>query len=120
MKRKPRPRAASIMSRPVILTVGLAGLFMSVAIDLLIVLGKDHYDNVAIGSTMGLVAFSLMLVVAAFECRDQTATILRMETLDNNIVNVTILVEIALALLIARGGALTSLLGTQPSPAGNG
>jgi len=112
MKRKPRSRAASIMSRPVILTVGLAGLFMSIAINLLIVFGKHEY-NVAIGSTMGLVAFSLMLVVAAFECRDQTGTILRMETLDNNIVNVTIVVEIALALLIARGGALTSLLGTQ-------
>ena len=37
-----------------------------------------------------------------------------METFDNNIVNVTILVELALALLIARGGALTSLLGTAP------
>ena len=113
MKRKPRPRTASIMSRPVLLTVGLAGLFMSVAIDLLIVFGKDHYDNVAIGSTMGLVAFSLMLVVAALECRDQTATMLREETLNNNTVNLTILVEMALALLIARGGALTSLLGTQ-------
>ena len=29
MKRKPRPRAASIMSRAVIMTVGLVGLFMS-------------------------------------------------------------------------------------------
>ncbi len=35
------------------------------------------------------------------------------ETFNNNTVNLTILVEIALALLIARGGALTSLLGTQ-------
>ena len=113
MKRKPRPRAASIMSLPVILTVGLAGLFMSVAIDLLIVFGKHHYNSVAIGSTIGLLAFSLMLVVAALECRDQTSTILREETLNNNTVNVTILAEIALALLIARGGALTSLLGTQ-------
>ena len=121
MKRKPRPRAASIMSRAVITTVGLAGLFMSVAIDLLIVFGKHHYDNVAIGSTMGLVAFSLMLVVAAFECRDETASILRMETFDNNIVNVTILVEIALALLIARGGfADVAARHRRPSPAGNG
>ena len=85
---------------------------MSIAINLLIVFGKHEY-NVAIGSTMGLVAFSLMLVVAAFECRDQTGSILRIETLDNNIVNVTIVVELALALLIARGGVLTSLLGTQ-------
>ena len=80
MKRKPRPRSASIMSRAVITTVGLAGLFMSVAINLVIVFGRDHYGNVAIGSTMGLVAFSLMLVVAAFESRDETGSILRMET----------------------------------------
>jgi Ca2+-transporting ATPase len=114
MERKPRPRNASIMSRGVILTVGLAGLFMSVAIDLVIVFGKNQFAQTQIGSTMGLVAFSLMLVVAALECRDETASILRMETFDNNVVNVTILVELALAVLIARGGALTSLLGTAP------
>ena len=34
-----------------------------------------------------------------------------METFDNNVVNITAVVEIALAILIARGGALTSLLG---------
>ena len=45
MKRKPRPRAASIMSRPVILTVGLAGLFMSIAINLLIVFGKHDVQR---------------------------------------------------------------------------
>jgi Ca2+-transporting ATPase len=114
MRRKPRPRNTPIMSRAVILTVGLAGLFMSVAIDLVIVLGKDRFGQTEIGSTMGLVAFSLMLVIAALECRDQTASILRMETFDNNVVNVTVLVELALAVLIARGGALTSLLGTVP------
>jgi Ca2+-transporting ATPase len=113
MKRRPRPRAESIMSRPVIVTVGLAGLYMSVAIDLLILLGKHHYDSVSIGSTMGLVAFSLMLVVAAFECRDQTGSIFRTETFDNRTVNITAVVEIALALMIARGGALTSLLNTH-------
>ena len=94
------------------LTVGLVGLFMSVAIDLVIVFGRDHYDSVAIGSTMGLVGFSLMLVVAALECRDQTGSVLHTETFDNNAVNVTILVEVALAVMIARGGALTSLLNT--------
>ena len=113
MEREPRPRSDSIMSRAVITTVGLAGVFMSAAIDLVIVFGRDHYGNVAIGSTMGLVAFSLMLVIAAFESRDQTASILRMETFDNNVVNVTILIEVVLAILIARGGLLTSLLSTQ-------
>ena len=80
----------------------------------------DHYGNVAIGSTMGLVAFSLMLVVAAFESRDETGSILRMETFDNNVVNVTILIEVVLAILISRGGLLTSMLAPRPSPAGNG
>ena len=113
MKRKPRPRAASIMSRAVMVTVGLAGLFMSGAIDALIVLGKNHSHDIDVARTVGLVAFSLMLVVAALECRDQTATTFREETLNNNTVNLTILAEIALALLIARGGALSNLLGTQ-------
>jgi Ca2+-transporting ATPase len=55
-----------------------------------------------------------MLVVAALECRDQTATVLREETLNNNTVNLAIVAEVVLALLVGRGGALTSLLGTQP------
>ena len=85
---------------------------MSLAIDLLIVAGTNLYDSAEIASTMGLVAFSLMLVVAAFETRDEKASVLRVETFDNRTLNITALVEIALALLIARGGALTSLLGT--------
>ncbi len=113
MKRQPRPRAASIMSPAVIITVALAGLLMSVAINTLIVYGKNQYDSTAIGSTMGLVAFSLMLVVAAFESRDEKTSILTQETFDNRTLNITALVEIALAVLIARGGALTGLLSTQ-------
>ena len=35
-----------------------------------------------------------------------------METFDNRTLNITALAEVALALLIARGAALTSLLGT--------
>ncbi len=113
MKRMPRPRAASIMSAAVMTTVGLAGLFMSVAINLLIVFGKNEYDKTEIGSTMGLVGFSLMLVIAAFECRDEKASILNMETFDNTTLNVTALAEIALAILIAKGVFLPSLLGNS-------
>ena len=101
------------MSPAVIVTVGLAGLFMSLAIDLLIVFGKGQYDKSEIGSTMGLVAFSLMLVIAAFESRDEKGSILRLETFDNRTLNITALVEIVLAVLIARGGDLTSLLGAE-------
>ena len=100
------------MTPAVITTVGLVGLFMSLAIDSLIVIGKNQYGVDEIASTMGLVAFSLMLVIAAFESRDERASILRVQTFDNKTLNITALVEIALALMIARGGALTSVLGT--------
>ncbi len=112
MLRRPRPRTASIMSPAVIATVGLAGVFMSLAIDALIVFGKDHYGKAEVGSTMGLVAFSLMLVVAAFESRDQIGSTLRVETFDNRTVNITALIEVALAFLIANGTFLPPLLGT--------
>ena len=112
MTRLPRPRNASIMSPAVIVTVGLAGLFMSLAIDLLIVFGKSTYDKTEIGSTMGLVAFSLMLVIAAFESRDEKGSTFRLETFDNRTVNVVAIVEITLAVLIAKGDFLPSLLGT--------
>ncbi|HQR80759.1 MAG TPA: cation transporting ATPase C-terminal domain-containing protein, partial [Actinomycetota bacterium] len=113
MLRKPRPRAASIMSPAVITTVGLVGVFAAVSINAVIVFGENQFGKVEIGSTMGLVAFSLMLVIAAYESRDQKATVLRTETFDNATLNVTALIEVALAVLIARGGALSSLLGTD-------
>jgi Ca2+-transporting ATPase len=53
-------------------------------------------------------------VVAALESRDETGSILRVETFDNRVVNVTILIEVVLAILLSRGGFLTSLLNTQP------
>ncbi len=112
MERRPRSRAAKIMSPAVITTVGLVGLFLAAAINLLIVFGENQYDKTVIGSTMGLVAFSLMLAVAAYESRDQKGTILRVETFDNKTLNITIVIELVLALLIARGGVLSGLLGT--------
>ncbi len=111
MTRMPRPRADKIMSPAVITTVGLVGLFMAAAINLVIVYGENTYGKAEIGSTMGLVAFSLMLVIAGFESRDQTATILDSDTFDNKTLNITMLLQVALALLIARGGVLTGLLG---------
>ena len=41
----------------------------------LIAVGKNHYGSIAIGQSIGLVAFSLMLVVAAFEARSETETV---------------------------------------------
>ena len=112
MARKPRSRNASIMSPAVMTTVGLVGVFMAVAINLVITYGARESSPAEIGSTMGLVAFSLMLVVAAYESRDERASVFGRETFDNGILNLVLLGEVILAVLLARGGALTSLLGT--------
>ena len=74
MNRRPRPRGESILTRGVMITCGLVGLFIAVANLALIAAGKNHYGSLKTGQSMGLVAFSLMLVVAAFEARSETAT----------------------------------------------
>ena len=44
---KPRPRDASIMTRGLLTTAGLVGLFMAVCTLVLISYGTSHYDSVA-------------------------------------------------------------------------
>ncbi len=113
MKRKPRPRSASIMTAAVITTVGLVGVFMAAAINAIIVFGENQYDENAIGQHHGPRG---VLPHARgrrrIESRDQKGTTLRVETFDNKTLNITIVIEVVLALLIARGGVLSSLLGT--------
>jgi Ca2+-transporting ATPase len=52
-------------------------------------------------------------VIAAFESRDEKASILTTETFDNRTLNITGVVEVVLAILIAEGTFLPSLLGTS-------
>ena len=74
MNRFPRPRGESILTRGVMVTCGLGGAFVAIANLALIAIGKNHYGSVATGRSIALVAFTLMLVVAAFEARSETET----------------------------------------------
>ena len=47
---------------------------------LLILIGKNYYGSVEVGQSIGVVAFSLMLVVAAFESRRERGTVFSVET----------------------------------------
>lgn len=47
------------------LTKGLVGVYMAIVLDALIYFGKQHYHSTAIGSSIGLTAFALMLVPPA-------------------------------------------------------
>ena len=112
MRRHPRPRESSIMTRALLVTILLTGGFIAVASDALIVFSHDQYGSDAIGTTMALVAFSLCLLVAAVESRDERASVLRMDTFDNRSLNIVLGVEVILAVLVGRPGFLGSFLGT--------
>jgi P-type Ca2+ transporter type 2C len=61
---------------------------------------------------MGLVAFSLMLVVAAFEARSEKATAFDTDIFNSSRMNVIAAAEIAGAFLITQADFLRRLLGT--------
>ena len=113
MDRPPRPRDATIMTRGLLTTAGLVGLFMAVCTLALISYGTTHYNSVAIGSSMGLTAFSLLIVASAFQARSVTATALSTDTFDNKHLNWTVLAEIALAVLITQMDVMRRIFGTE-------
>jgi P-type Ca2+ transporter type 2C len=112
MNRRPRPRGEPILTRGVMITCGLVGLFIAVANLALIAVGKNHYGSVKTGQSMGLVAFSLMLVVAAFEARSETATAFDTDIFNSSRMNVIAAAEVAGAFLITQADFMQRLLGT--------
>jgi Ca2+-transporting ATPase len=118
MRLRPRPSDETIVTRSLLATAGLAGLYMAVVLDALIYFGKSHYGSVAVGSSIGLTAFSLMIVVAAFESRSIRLSAVRSDTLDNRTLTFTALAEIVLAVLVTQMDAMRRLLGTRPLTAG--
>ncbi len=118
MARRPRPSTESIMSRGVILTSGLVGFYMAIVLDALIYFGKHHYHSAAVGSSIGLSAFALMLVIAAYECRGVSRSVLERATFDNSRMNWTAVIELALAVAITQLDLFNRLLDTTPLRAG--
>ncbi len=112
MELKPRSRDTSIMSTGLLTTAGLVGLFMATCTLGLITYGTNHYHSETVGTSMGITAFSLFLVAAAFQSRSLTASALSTETFDNKHLNRTALIEIVIAVLITQMDALRTLLGT--------
>jgi Ca2+-transporting ATPase len=114
MERRPRPSTESIVNRGVQLTSGLVGLYMAICMDLLIYFGKQHYHSTVVGSSIGLSAFALMLIVSAYECRSVAGSIFAGETFDNAKMNWTAAAELALAVMITQMDLFNRLLKTTP------
>jgi len=112
MLRRPRPRGESILTTGVMLTCGLVGLYIAVANLGMIAIGINHYGGTATGRSMGLVAFTLMLIVAAFEARSETESVFQLDTFNSQRMNMIALAEFAGAFLITQADFLQRLLGT--------
>ncbi|CAN3985641.1 cation-translocating P-type ATPase [Kitasatospora purpeofusca] len=112
MRRTPRPRGESVLTGPVLITVGLAGLAVTAALLGLIELGERHYDSLPIGNSMAFTAFALCLIVAAFECRSERGSALGVSTFDSKQMNRAALGELVLAVLVTQMDVFHRILGT--------
>jgi P-type Ca2+ transporter type 2C len=112
MARTPRPRGESVLTRPVIVTVGLSGLAITIGLLSLIALGQHHFGSIAIGQSIAFTAFALCLIVAALECRSETGTVLTTASFDSKQMNWAMLGEFVLAVLVTQMDALRRVLGT--------
>ncbi|MFD8882863.1 cation-translocating P-type ATPase [Streptomyces erythrochromogenes] len=112
MRRTPRPRGESVLTRPVLVTVALGGLAITVVLLGLITLGKAHFDSVETGRSIAFTAFALCLIVAAFECRSETESVLTASTFDSKQMNWVALAQFVLAVLVTQMDGFQRLLGT--------
>ncbi|PKW07787.1 Ca2+-transporting ATPase [Streptomyces sp. 1222.5] len=112
MRRRPRPRGMPVLTRSVMVTVGLSGLVITIALLSLIKLGEGRFGSVAVGQSMAFTSFALCLVVAALECRSETETVLTTASFDSKQMNWAMFVEFVLAVLVTQLDAFRRLLGT--------
>jgi len=112
MGRTPRPRGESVLTRPVLVTVGLSGLAITIGLLSMIAIGQHHFGSVHIGQSIAFTSFALCLIVAALECRSETDTVLTTASFDSKQMNWVILGEFILAVLTTQTDAFRRVLGT--------
>ncbi|MFF5012112.1 cation-translocating P-type ATPase [Streptomyces sp. NPDC001165] len=112
MERRPRPRGEPVLTRGVMVTVGLSGLVITIGLLALIKLGEAHYGSTAVGQSIAFTSFALCLIVAALECRSETETVLTTASFDSKQMNWAMLVEFVLAVLVTQMDGFQRLLGT--------
>jgi magnesium-transporting ATPase (P-type) len=112
MERRPRPRGESVLTKGVVITVGLAGLAITIGLLLMIKLGQSHFGSLAVGNSIAFTAFALCLIVAAAECRSEKDTVLTTATFDSKQMNWAMFGEFVLAVLVTQMDALRRVLGT--------
>ncbi|MFD8305954.1 cation-translocating P-type ATPase [Streptomyces sp. NPDC059690] len=118
MERRPRPRGEPVMTNRLMVTVGLAGLAITIGLLLMIKLGETRFDSAAVGNSMAFTSFAFCLIVAALECRSETETVLTTSTFDSRQMNRAVFGEFLLAVLATQTDVFNRLLGTTPLTVG--
>ncbi|WP_030664715.1 HAD-IC family P-type ATPase [Streptomyces rimosus] len=112
MARRPRPRGEPVLTPGVMVTVGAAGLAISIGLLCMIQLGRSLYDSLPIGNSIAFTSFALCLIVAALECRSETGTALTTASFDSKQMNRAMLIEVVLAVAVTQMDLFHHLLGT--------
>jgi P-type Ca2+ transporter type 2C len=112
MAKYPRPRGESVLTRGLIVTVGLVGLAMTIGLLSLIQIGTHHFNSQPVGTSVAFTAFALMLIVGAFECRSQTESVFTSSTFDSPRMNWVAFGEFVLAVATTQMDGFRHLLDT--------
>ena len=112
MRRVPKPRGQSVLTPPLLVTVGLVGLIITIGLLGMIQIGTSVYGSVAIGQSIAFTAFALCLIVAALECRSETGSILTTATFESPQMNRALILEFILAVFTTQMDALRRILDT--------
>lgn len=118
MERRPRPRGEPVMTHRLMVTVGLAGLAITIGLLLMIKLGETRFDSAAVGNSIAFTSFAFCLIVAALECRSETETVLTTATFDSRQMNRAVFGEFLLAVPATQTDVFNRLLGTTPLTVG--
>jgi Ca2+-transporting ATPase len=112
MGRKPRPRGESVLTRSVLVTVGLSGLIITIALLSVLEIGTEHFNSEPVGNSIAFTCFALCLIVAAVECRSETGTALTTATFDSKQMNWAMLGEFVVAVVVTQMDVFNRILNT--------
>jgi Ca2+-transporting ATPase len=113
MRRVPRDASAPIVDRALALRLGAASLVMAVLALVAVAWGEERYD-LAVATTMGLTALSLLHVAAALEAREPSGTIFSSYTLANRRFLQLIGAALVLVFLVTELTPLQRIFDTVP------
>jgi len=108
----PRRRGQSVLTNGMLVTVGLAGLAITIGLLSMIEVGQHLFGSVPVGQSIAFTSFALCLIVAAVECRSESETALTTATFDSKQMNWAMLGEFVLAVLVTQMDVFNRLLGT--------